>query len=439
MAVTQRDFEKLLKTPVSKVTFTKLDDTPGFLLKQTPSGASSFVLDWRLPGTKVKGRETLGAATATGLANAKEWAKKLYDLTREGKNPRAMKVERAASVSSTFANAAEAFLVDKGSEGKVGKKHLEAMDRHLNVLAKSLHPLPVMDVLQTHISKLLRDVLNKHGSNTRDYLRSSLHSFFNWAGKEGLLGNRPSNPVTYTHKGKPEARDRLLTLEEMREIWQATEDQSDAYNQLIRLLILTGQRRTQFGDLDESEVFFQGQPGPEYFGPILVWSKKRMKAKTQHRLPMPQPVMDILLSRPEVAGRTLFFGEGEGGYQGWSKSKRKLDQRIHEARRKRLGDDAKPMPPWVHHTLRHTFSTKAKEDVGIMPNVVEAILHHTSSVESGKKGVAGVYDKAEYIQAKREAMEKWTAYIMTEVAAKQPGEETLPMPGHRPSARQAAA
>src|SRR5262249_34576658 len=145
MAITQRDFEKLLRTPVSKVTFTKLDDTPGFMLKQTPNGAASFVLDWRLPGTKVKGRETLGAATPTGLAKAKEWAKKLYDLTRDGKDPRAMKVEKAASVSSTFAKAVEAFLVDKESDGKVGKKHLEAMDRHLKVLAKSLHPLPVMD------------------------------------------------------------------------------------------------------------------------------------------------------------------------------------------------------------------------------------------------------------------------------------------------------
>ena len=362
-------------------------------------------------------------------------------------------------MSEWVEGAGEAFLKSKEDEGATGD-YFKTMTRHINVFSKSLHFMPVSEVTQPQIAKLLTDVAEKKieaidpatgkkkklgGKTNRERVRATLHHFFSWCAEEGLLGENPSNPVTHTRKGKTNHRDRLLTLEEMREIWQATADQTDAYNQIVRLLMLTGQRRTQFGSLQESEVWFQGLPYPEVqFGPVFFWAPKRMKTQRQkstkqHRLPMTKKVMDILLARPEVAGRPLFFGEGKGGFQGWSKAKAALDERIHEARKKRLGAGAEPMPYWVHHDLRHTFSTRCKELPGVLSQVVEAVLHHVSSEDSGKKGVAGIYDHSEYMLGKRDVLEKWEAYIMAEVAAKLPGEENLPTSGNRPSARQAVA
>lgn len=69
------------------------------------------------------------------------------------------------------------------------------------------------------------------------------------------------------------------------------------------------------------------------------------------------------------------------------------------------------MERWTLHDLRRTFATLATEELGILPHVVEAILNHVSSTESGKKGVAGVYNRARYAAEKRAALDAWAQHL----------------------------
>jgi hypothetical protein len=131
-----------------------------------------------------------------------------------------------------------------------------------------------------------------------------------------------------------------------------------------------------------------------------------------------------------IAGIDI-FGVGKGGYSGWSKSKKELDQRIFEARRAKVGKTAMPMS-WRLHDLRRTGDTLMNDELGIDPHVVEAILNHVSGSKSGKDGVAGVYNKAAYLRKKKEALDAWAAFILAAVA-------TSTTPDDRPSAHQADA
>jgi integrase len=312
-------------------------------------------------------------------------------------------------------------------EGKISAVHQGEMTRHLNVDSKPLHELPIKSIKRRHVADLLSDIRETRGDSTADHLRASLSSFFTWALKRGLMGDKAPNPVTYTHREKPAARKRVLTAAELREVWEATANQHDDYNQIVRLLMLTLQRCDEIADLDRARE-------TDFDTGLITLPPTRTQNKLEHKVPMSDPVVAILKKRKRIAGRDLFFGIGNGGYSGWSKAKEKLDQRILDARFGKYGKKAQPMPGWVLHDLSRTGDTIMNDVLGIdnEPHVVEAILNHVSGAKSGKDGVAGIYNKAEYIAKKKDALDKWAAFILAEVT-------TSPTHGDRPSERQADA
>jgi hypothetical protein len=62
---------------------------------------------------------------------------------------------------------------------------------------------------------------------------------------------------------------------------------------------------------------------------------------------------------------------------------------------------------WRFHDLRRTAVTGMNE-IGVMPHVVEAVVNHVSG---HRGGVAGVYNRAQYADEKRVALERWTAHV----------------------------
>jgi hypothetical protein len=64
-------------------------------------------------------------------------------------------------------------------------------------------------------------------------------------------------------------------------------------------------------------------------------------------------------------------------------------------------------PNWVLHDFRRLFSTVAHGRLGIQPHIVEAVLAHVGH----RAGVAGTYNKADYIDEKRRALQRWAQYV----------------------------
>jgi hypothetical protein len=70
------------------------------------------------------------------------------------------------------------------------------------------------------------------------------------------------------------------------------------------------------------------------------------------------------------------------------------------------------VPPWTLHDLRRTFVTGMVE-LHVPPHVVEVTVNHISGVRAG---VAGVYNKAELIDERKEALERWARHVAGIVA-----------------------
>jgi integrase len=208
-----------------------------------------------------------------------------------------------------------------------------------------------------------------------------------WAQQQGKA---ESNPVAFTEKREEQKRERVLSDDELRAIWNAAGEGD--YGTIVKLLMLTGQRREEIGGLMWSEI----ADGKINLPP------NRTKNGKAHFVPLAEAALALL---PKRTGRDHLFGRGDGadGFAGWSAAKAALD--------KRLGD----MPAWTLHDLRRTVSTQMHEK-GVAPHVVEAIINHISG---HKAGVAGRYNHANYSAERKAALDMWAAHVM-QLVAKRP-------------------
>jgi integrase len=229
---------------------------------------------------------------------------------------------------------------------------------------------------------------------------------FNWAIGEGY--DIPANPVTGTNKPlMAEPRNRVLSDAELRAIWHACKD--DDYGQIVRLLMLTAQRRDEVGGMRWSEVA----------GNLWTLPSIRTKNHREHILPLAPSALALIEAQPHCNDRDFIFGDGprrkggeHRGFSGWSKAKAELDTRILAARRKD-DSDASPLPHWTLHDLRRTAATVMADRLAVLPHIVEAILNHVSG---HRAGVAGVYNRARYEAEMREALDRWACEVSRIVA-----------------------
>jgi integrase len=206
-------------------------------------------------------------------------------------------------------------------------------------------------------------------------------------------GIADANPVVGTNRhGNAKGRDRVLNASELVRVWQAAGE--DAYGTIIKLLILTGQRREEIGGLRWSELILPAC--------LIRLPPARVKNGRAHDVPLSEEALALLRSVPQQNGRDFVFGSAVNGFGGYSVPKRALD--------KRIAANGEPMPPWVVHDLRRSVATHMAEEVGVQPHIIEATLNHVSG---HKAGIAGIYNRASYEREKRTALDLWAKHVMT--------------------------
>jgi integrase len=275
------------------------------------------------------------------------------------------------------------------------------VERHLRIHARRLHHLPLAGIARRDVAAVLTTVAAKLSGASANRVRTSLSSFFSWSIREGLLD---TNPAAWTERREEAARTRLLTLEELRDIWAALRD--DNYGDIVRLLVLTGTRREEIGGLKWSEVDLDQA--------LIVLPPERTKNRRMYEIVLSPPALAILKAKPRLTwpdgtACDLVFGRGAKGFADWVGSKADLDKRIMAAR-KAMG--AEEMRAWTLHDFRRLVSTTMHDQLGIAPHVVESVLGHVGH----KSGVAGAYNLALYREEKRRALERWAAHIATQMA-----------------------
>jgi len=277
----------------------------------------------------------------------------------------------------TFGNEIERYLERK--RGSLKPRSMAEIERHLFIQCKPLHPLPLTGIDRRTIALTLAEIESGSGPIARNRARASLSAFFAYAIREGL---GEINVVTGTGMAdEGPSRDRVLSKEELACLYANLHD--DPFSDIIRLLVLTAQRRNEIGGLKWNEIDF-GRG-------LIVFPAARVKNNRLHELPMSSQVRMILERQP----RNGEFVWGRR-WTSWSDSKADLDERLPISIR-----------DWRLHDLRRTAATMMAE-LGILPHIIEAILNHVSG---HRAGVAGIYNRAKYQADMRDALERWGEHV----------------------------
>ena len=370
------------------------DDLPGLGLRLRTGGSRVWVYQYKI-GSRNR-RMTLGVARVLSLVQARRMASELYAKVRLGRDPAGEKIESRVHAAETFGVVVQAFL--KRQRDRLRPLSFDRVERHLLKHCLPLHPLQLDKIERRTIAARLTAVEANNGPIAANRVQSSLSAFFMWCMRQGLT---EKNPVVGTERRPERSRDRVLNAGELKAIWDATAGDED-YNAIARLLVLTAQRITEIGSLRWSEIE----------GDRITFPPGRTKNKRTHVVPLVPVARAILDARPRRDD--FVFGRSRGRpFAGWSTGKAALDARLPK------------LAPWVHHDLRRSVATHMA-DMGIAPHIIEAILNHVSG---HKRGVAGVYNRADYEIQKRHALNAWADCLLTIVEGRAPASTVVSLRG----------
>jgi integrase len=370
----------------------------GLAVRVTSAGSKTFLCQYTHAGQKR--RIPLGIPT---LALARSAAAAILGDVAKGLDPAADRkaTALAAKVKAAHVELTLAALVSQWSALSLADKRSsyssEAVRAIKVAFAKQLNA-PAADLDRASVVKIL-DGLTAAGkptmaARTAAYARAA----YQWAIKRGSLKD---NPFINLDLPRTVKRDRVLTDDELREVWRATA-KPGSFNSIVRALMLTGQREAEVAGMGWSELSDD----------LTVWTIPAARAKNGQAsiVPLSAQARAILEAAPRYQGNRLCFPGSGGVFQGWGKAKDRLDR-----------DSG--VTAWRLHDLRRTCATNLQK-IGVRLEVTESVLNH---IGGSRAGIVGIYQRHDWADEKRAALAAWGAHVQALVEGREPSGNVTPI------------
>ena len=377
---------------------------PGLALRITDSGGKSWCAFYRFKG-RLR-RFTIGSYPAIKPAQARREATAALERVRGGVDPAEEKRARreiCTPETDTFEAVAHDYLERHHRKNNRESTFLEAKrDIERNVLPKWRNR-PITSISRRDVLDLIDGIIARGAEVQANRTLARVRALFNWAIEKDRVAVSPvarMKPPT-----QEQARDRVLSDDELRWLWRSCEEVGWPFGPLVKLLLLTAQRRDEVAGMEWPEIDLVKR----------VWTIPRHKAKNDrvHEVQLSDAALDVLRSLPCIGDGLVFTTTGETTVSGFSKSKRQLDAAMLKAKRAELvirkGD---AIAGWTLHDLRRTAATGMAR-MNIPPHVVDKILNHVTGTIHG---VAAIYNRFAYLDERRAALEAWGRYVGNIVA-----------------------
>jgi integrase len=376
---------------------------PGFGLRIGKNGKKTWVVMYRLGGREArKQRLTLGSYPKLSLAKAREHARDALAQVGRGIDP-ALKVKQLRE-ADTFEEVATQFIERYAKPKNKGwKEQQRDIERDLLPYWRRRR---INSITRNDILEVLDRVIDRASPVSANRLLGLIRKLFNWCLERGILEVSPAASVK--PPGKEQSRDRVLSDEELRYVWSAACDLGYPFGSVVRLLLVTAQRRDEVGTMRWQDLDLEKSN----------WTVPREISKNgvANEVPLSRLALDIIRHLPRFNDEEYVFPAANGSGRpasGYGKAKRKLDERIHA--RRRADSAERPMPPWWLHDLRRTAASSMAR-LGTPPHTIERVLNHVSG---SRAGVAGVYNRYGYQKEKQQALELWSNHVETVVREKE--------------------
>lgn len=357
----------------------------GLRLRVSTAGVKTWVFVKRIRGESILRSHTLGRFPAISLSEAREKALTLEKEAVEGVDRKA-EVKNMQTVRTILDRYDEMHLAQLRT-GKQRRKQIE-------VAFGSRLDDPMNKVERRHLQEFIDKVAGKGTKVLANRYKAAISAFTSFAWKRGYIDHNIGAGLAKA-PGKEKPRDRLLTLTEVRAIYDAAGLLSPLWTPIIRLLILTAQRRGDIVGLRHSEIDFEKRridlPGA------------RTKNGKAHIVHLSEPALEIV-NGVTPKNDLMFTTTGTTPVSGFSKVKVEIDKLLPE-----------DMEPWTFHDFRTAFATIMAEG-GADEGIVDRILNHSASA-SAASAVARVYNLSAQLDKRAIVLDRW-AELVTKRSAK---------------------
>jgi integrase len=357
---------------------------PGLYLVVQPSGAKSWAVRYRHHGRPRK--HTLGKYPALNLVSARQSGAKVLRAAAEGEDPASDKRQALATRKDSLETIAVQFIERHAKQNNRERTWRETERLLRTSVLPRWRGRTIHDISRKDVLRLLDDIVDKGSPIVANRTLSAIRKLFNWAVSRDILAMSPCTGIKPPTAER--SRDRVLSDDELRAVWEGSEKLGWPFGPMVKILILTAQRRDEVAGMRWDELDLDGG--------IWALPPERVKNNKPHEVPLSNATVEILRSLPAAPGHLVFTTTGITSPSGFSKAKSRLDAMIE-----------KPLKPWRLHDLRRTAATGMAR-LGIAMPVVEKILNHTSG---SFRGVAAVYQRHDYREEKRLALQAWGAHV----------------------------
>lgn len=283
---------------------------------------------------------TLGPYPALSLQNARRAALAIIDGTDT-----IQAAQRPEERIDEYVHQLQATPKWKYEQARILKRYLLPKCSDLTTITKK-DILSITDALRETPSEML-------------HCHRALKAFFSYCTHRDYVPSSPLQALPMPASQK--SRERTLTDDELRRVWNASK-QMGQFGQVIRLAVLTGQRKGQLAKFKPEWIDLHRAGIPAVFFPASA-----MKAARDHVTPVTPTALKL-------------FQSLKVDFVAWGKLKSRLDTLAN-------------VSGYTIHDLRRDWATRAAS-IGIEPHLIQRVLAHSPGSISG---VTAIYDRYRYI------------------------------------------
>jgi integrase len=387
------------------------EQTPGLVLRVTPNGSKTFGYRFRWVGKTT--RLSLGVYAENreqrergriSLERARELAGQAKDLLKHGEHPKTLfepeEPEDAGDIL-TFAGAVERWAKDRKAKGR---RSIRAMKQVLELHATPiLGERPIAGITRSEIVRLLEDLRDRGLTSQVNRVHVIMSGVFRWALNAGEIEAHPITGLEPLVVSK--SRGTVLSLDQLAEVWRATDRIKSLSSRIVKMLILTGQRREEVARMSWDEI--------DAHAALWTIPAERNKGKRNHRVPLSPEAMDIIGAQGRgIRGSFVFsLSSGAKPFNGWRNASPDLKEEVGL-------EDTKGQPlDWHLHDIRRAVATAMGEHLNVSEEMIGRILGHSSK---SRMGITATYERSERLDQMRLALEEWGKLISEYVAQDTP-------------------
>jgi len=344
----------------------------GLGVRIAPSGTKSWFIMRRFNGKML--RTTFGRYPEVGLADARLRVPEVLLKMSKG---------NSSQGNDTFETIVAEWIKRDQSKNKSVEQVKTAIKRHVSPVfsGRKLDKIKKQDII-----KLIDQITDGGSPVAANRILAFLKRFFNWCVERDILEVSPALSIK-ANTGEI-SRDRVLDVGELLSLWTIEGKLNYPWGAILKLLMLTGARLKEVSEVTWDEISLEEQ----------IWSipSSRTKNSRPHQIHLSTQAIQILRSLPSVKDQSFLFStNGVRPVSGFSKAKKRIDL-------------LSGVDNWRFHDLRRSFATHTTEKLEVPPVIIDKILNHVSGAV---KGVAAIYQRGEYLEQRREALQAWGDYL----------------------------